>query len=542
MGVNAVIDNAGTQQMAVAISSNVAQQLKEMDRADTRDGGKEKVSAESEVSKLVQDGTNPSKAGMNVLLSLAAKLSTVGVNLSPERFSGKAKDEIENELNQLRGGNGSFDDLVDLNSLVGRVTEQKQQKENQQKEQNARDNSLLSDRDVQKSVKEYASLYAQYTVSHSPEIKKKLDKLENELREKGLTPKDFISIKTAASNSIRKELALQVKDAFLKKILSPEKSVEMVVNEKGLNSILDFALLQEVHDNDSLQTVANDVIQDTAEDLKDFSRAKMEEKLMRKHLTADGKEEKGLKGELKELVKLAGRVGVDLNQFVNDWQGKKFDLGLFIADIPAGQCGTNFDSSNGGRQKNNPYEFTQEDEKDLLTSRLRAIHMHRALNGDWKTVLGTQFKMSKLKNGLIKLGVTSDELAKLEKEGFAAARIRLLEMLKGGLEEKATLYELAGPAFKLIEQKIKGILSNLKRLDCELDEIEFNSLKDSANIKVFDAAREELLTLKDMLGGISNPGLEKRYKLVLKLLKRLKEESNLTVEIPEEEFKVKEAV
>jgi hypothetical protein len=112
------------------------------------------------------------------------------------------------------------------------------------------------------------------------------------------------------------------------------------------------------------------------------------------------------------------------------------------------------------------------------------------------------------------------------------------------LEERATLYELAGPACKLIEQKIKGMVSNLERLGQKLSEVEFYSLRDAANLKVFNAARQEFLTLKDMLSTGSNPMIEKRCKLVLKLLKRLKEESQLPLEIPEEDpvAKVKEAV
>ena len=175
-------------------------------------------------------------------------------------------------------------------------------------------------------------------------------------------------------------------------------------------------------------------------------------------------------------------------------------------------------------------------------SRLRALYMHRALTGDWSTMLETYFKMRKLKNGLIKLGVSSNEFAGIEKEGQAAARQRLVEMLTSTLEERATLYELAGPAFKLIEQKIKGIMNNLERLDGKLDELEFNSLRDTADLKVFDAARNEFLTLQDMLKGSADPAIGKRYKLVLKLMKRLKEESGLTSEINEDTSGIKEAV
>ena len=533
MGVNAIVDNSASQQMAVAMSNSVAVELKELEQKDRKDSNAQRVEDKSDVAKLLQEGTSPSKAGMNILVSLAGKLATVGVNLKSERFSGKAQDALEDELNQLRGGNESFDDMVELKNMVGRVSERKN---NNQKGQ---ERGALLDKEVQASVREYASLYAQYTVSHSPEIRKKLDQLETELRQKGLTDKDFISIKTAASNSIRKELAQQVKDAFLKKVLTQEKSVEMVVRDKSLNDILDFALLRGVHDNESLQILADDVMADTAEELRDFTRDKIEERLVRQHLSTDEKGDKQTTSELKDLLKLAAKVGLDLNQFTDDWRVKQFDLGMFVPDMALGQGGANADPQ--GQPSKNPYEYTKDDEKDLQLDRLRALHMHRALTGDWSTMLDTHFKMRKLKNGLIKLGVGSNELDRIEKEGVAAARLRLLEMLKGVLEERATLYELAGPAFKLIEQKIKGIMSNLERLDWKLEEVEFHSLRDAANMKVFDAARDEFLTLRDMLKGFADPSIEKRYKLVLKLLKRLREESKLEAEVPEEFNTMKEA-
>jgi hypothetical protein len=537
MGVNAIVDNSASQQMAVAMSNSVAVELKELEQKDRKDSNAQRVQDKSDVAKLLQEGTSPSKAGMNILVSLAGKLATVGVNLKPERFSGKAQDAMEDELNQLRGGDQNFDDMVEIRNAVGRVNGRKDQKGNNN--QHGQERGALLDKEVQASVREYASLYAQFTVSHSPEIRKKLDRLETELRQKGLTNKDFISIKTAASNSIRKELAQQVKDAFLKKVLTPEKSVEMVVQDKNLNDILDFALLRGLHDNESLQMLADDVMVDTAEELKDFAREKIEERLVRQHLSTDEKGDKQTTNELKDLLKLAAKVGLDLNQFTDDWQVKQFDLGMFVPDMALGQGGANADPQ--GQPSKNPYEYTKDDEKDLQLDRLRALHMHRALTGDWSTMLDTHFKMRKLKNGLIKLGVSSNELDRIEKEGVAAARLRLLEMLKGVLEERATLYELAGPAFKLIEQKIKGILSNLERLDWKLEEVEFHSLRDTANMKVFDAARDEFLTLRDMLKGFADPSIEKRYKLVLKLLKRLREESKLEAEVPEEFNTMKEA-
>lgn len=530
MGVNGIVDNGASQNMAVA-GSNTAAILNQLDQKNFKDPSENRVRPGSEVKEMVQNGVSGSKAGMNVLSRLAAKLSTAGVNLKGERFSKSAREALE----QMQGKGEGSSDMVDIQNALKRIQQRKQGQG-----QGRGEGRGEFDGETKGMMREYATLYAQASVNGSPEIKKKLKLLEQKLLKKGLTNKDLLSLKMMVKNSMQKEIADQLRDAFLQKVLSKEKSIEMVMSEKGLNDVLDFALLKGGHDNQSLQSTANDVSKQVAQELKDFTRSKLEQKLMQKLINTDKNVDAKIKEEMKQLLKLSGKVGLDLEEFIKNWQVKKFDLGLFLTDIPTKQNGAGTDTGSDNKDKT-PYEYTKDDEKDLQMGRLRAIYMHRALAGDWKSMLETQFKMRKLKNGLIKLGVSSNELSNVEKEGSAAARYKLLEMIKDALKERATLYELAGPAFNLIEKKIKGLISNLERLGWKLSAIEFNALRDRANIKVFDAAKNEFLSLRDMAKGAKNSALEKRLKLVLKLMRRLKEESKLDVEIPEEEWTVKEA-
>src|SRR3989339_1431792 len=539
MGVN-IVDNASSQQMAVALSNSLSVELKQIDKKTASDFPTRKVEAKSDVDKLLQSGVTASKAGLDILAGLATKLATAGVSLKPDRLSDKTKGELEDELSQLFRGDEKFDDFVELNNVVGKAGEQKKQQGG--KGQKGQDQALkiTVDAKTQEAVKEYAALYSQYAVNDSQDIKKKLETLEKLLSEKGFTNKDLISIRTTVKNSMRQDVREQIKDAFFKKILTKEKSVGLIIRDKTLNTVLHSALLSGLHDNESLQGVADEIKKEMLSDLKDFTIEKMAEKLIGKHLAADAETDKKITNELKELLKLATKVGVNLNEFSQDWQVKKFDIGMFAPNIPLGTG--DMDLGSQSKNKKNPYEFSKEDEKDLFINRLRAIYMHRAISGDMATVLSTYFKVTKLKNGLIKLGVSSDELKDIEKEGIAAARLRLVDMLSSALEERGTLYELAGPAFKLVEQKIKGILSNLKRLGWEIDETEFNSLRDSANIKVFDAAKDEFLSLEYRVKGAQNPNLEKRLSLILKLMKRLKVESHLDSQIPGGPQDIREAV
>jgi len=160
--------------------------------------------------------------------------------------------------------------------------------------------------------------------------------------------------------------------------------------------------------------------------------------------------------------------------------------------------------------------------------------MQRAIRGDLRTRIETAFKIRKLKNGLIKLGVSFADFEKLEQEGAALGRVKLLDMLKEAFYERATLYELAGPAFTLIEKKIKGLLKNLERLGMELSKTELDSLRDQANYAMFEVARFELENTIILYEREPAPYYEKKIKLTIKLLKRLKEESGMETDFDPE--------
>jgi hypothetical protein len=547
MGMNPIVDNAASQRVAVAANNSAVADMKALIQKDLEKTNTDKVKSESNVGKLLQDATNPSKAGLSILVELAGKMATLGVNLKPEKFGGKADEALENELEQMQGKAGQFADLADIREMVGRVSGRNKGKEQGQGEQKGdnQNHSPFGDKEVQATVREYSAVYAQYTVGHTPELKKKLDKLEVELQQKGLTAKDLNSIRNTTSNAVRKELAQQVKDAYFKQILSDPKSVERALSGRQLDDALNLGLNAGVHDDESLQQLVNDTQADMKEELRDFSRQKVEEKMVGKFLAADAQSEKPLQQDLKKMVELAASMGVDLKEFSRQWETSKIHMGLYVFDPAAAAAGAGANPDSRGQQGNSGQSGpsqAQEEEKDLMAGRLRAVFMHRALSGDWKTALETSFKMRRLKNGLLKLGVSSNEMAQVEKEGYEAARQKLLEMLRGTLEEKATLYDLSGPAFKMIEGKIASLLGNLDRLGWRLDELEYGALRDEANIKVFEMARHEVLTIKEMLGGGSDRALEKRLKLLLKVMKRVKAESKLAGEIPADIYQIKEAV
>jgi hypothetical protein len=167
-----------------------------------------------------------------------------------------------------------------------------------------------------------------------------------------------------------------------------------------------------------------------------------------------------------------------------------------------------------------------DEEKEVLMDKLRALYLRRAMYGDMRTVLETQFKMVKLKNGLIKLGVANYD--QVEKEGKTLAAVKLLDMLREAFEERATYSKLAGPAWQMTERKIKTVLRSLEKLGFALSNFELNQMRDKANYKMSQEAEHELSLINVALatqGEISY--LTGKKKMTQEILDRLAEETGL---------------
>jgi len=161
-----------------------------------------------------------------------------------------------------------------------------------------------------------------------------------------------------------------------------------------------------------------------------------------------------------------------------------------------------------------------------LTDKLRALYLRQAVYGDPRTILESQFKMVKFKNGLIKLGVTNFD--EVETEGRALAKVKLVEMLREAFEERATYAKLTGPAWQMTEKKIKIVLKNLAKLGIEVTTTQLDELRDQANTKMFSVAEHELNMINmaiDARGEIAF--LTSKRKLAEEILVRLADETHL---------------
>ncbi|MFH1428836.1 MAG: hypothetical protein ABIH39_03730, partial [Candidatus Margulisiibacteriota bacterium] len=168
-------------------------------------------------------------------------------------------------------------------------------------------------------------------------------------------------------------------------------------------------------------------------------------------------------------------------------------------------------------------------------ARVRALYMQIAIKGDFKTNIMASFKLHKLRNGMVQLGIYTPELVmQLKEEAGEQAKKRMWDVLQEGLLERATLWILKGPAYKLNQQKIKNALRTLKNMGFPVAPRRFVALRDDANRKMFDVTKKEL---QDVI--ISNkhnpsPELNKKKAMLIRLMERLKIEAGIEEEIMDE--------
>jgi hypothetical protein len=262
-----------------------------------------------------------------------------------------------------------------------------------------------------------------------------------------------------------------------------------------------------------------------ADELKGFLAEELENKLIKATYTQSNDY-----SEIFKLLKAGDKVGFDYRDWIeNVWPDKKLDHGLFLMDVPHSATGmnvnTNTDNPTSQGQKHG-YEYEKDDEKEVLLNRLRALYMQGALKQGFFSNLETIFKVRKLKNGLFRLGIMTPELdEQVKHEAEVLAKMKTMEMLREGLLERATLYDLSGPAYDLIERKIKGLLKNAERLGMPISAEEFNKMKDKANHEVYAISKKELDEVRAQLRQNSSQKLAKKEKLLIRLLIRLRDES-----------------
>jgi len=476
-------------------------------------------------------------AGVKVLSELAKDLAKIGIDLTPKPMTKFTASKIELEMENILNRTSQNEDKYDVkNNLTREAVARSDSRHEQQKhEQGKKDaRQLASSPEVREAMQDYSGAYAQFALAASPEAREKLEDAQERLKRKGFSDREIISLEKAVKRSFRTQFVSQIQDSFIQHMFSPKNTLQFVVTSRQLNESFEQAIdaqgLSGISaDPQSIKDEMSRVTAGSHDELRDFVRDAVESKLMEKHISClDNKE------ELKKFVELGKRVGFNFSHFIKTWEQKKFDLGLFVLEVNNAQQMENRgeiaigEVSSSGVSDKHGYEMTKDEERELLINQIRAEFMKRAITGDPLAMFSFAPKIRKLKNGLIKLGLVVEDFSRIEKEAKVLARYRTLEMLREAFIERSTYYELSGPAFGLLKNKIKGLVSNLDSLDMPLSKDQLDIIRDEANRMMHDHAIIELKSAIAILENGENPAVEQKLPLMVKLIQRLREESGFS--------------
>ena len=371
------------------------------------------------------------------------------------------------------------------------------------------------------------------------------------LKEYGITSRQLKDIQIAVKKSVKEEIRNDIKDAIINKQLSLLDQYDSAAGDARLNRFTDYFVNNMLlggqdfgNFDEGFQGMINKAMYFASKDLADFALDELGEFVMSASVdpNADRAEKiKNFEQKVSDLNTITNNPKITEEWAQTAMEAMMKNLGLAKETIPdTGKTtglSVNVNAGDSGQQQSkrekHGYEYEEKDEKDIFINRLRALYLQRAMSPGMRTTLDTEFKIRKLKNGLLKLGVYTDVLnERIQKEAEMVAKDNILDMLREALEERSTLYELKGPAYLLIEHKIKGILKNADKAGISIDKAEFNKLRDESNHRMFEITRKEVEMNGVRLSEMDLPQLVVRHREMMKLMSRLKDESNMADELP----------
>ena len=397
-------------------------------------------------------------------------------------------------------------------------------------------------------ISKYTEHYRKYLMLPSKDLDGLMKNEEQLLKEFGLTSRQIKDVQQAVKKVIKQEIRGKIEDAIIQKQLSVGNKMDSLTADTRLNKFTDYFvsnLLLGGQDfggfDDNFQGMVNKAMYFASKNLANFSVEEMEHFVTHESLDPSKTKTDKIKDfevKVNELNSITNnpKVTEEWAQTAMEVFMKDYGLAKEKINLPEQTTGTAVNIMSGGagfgqgnqQKQKHGYEFDSKDEKDIFLNRLRALYLQRALNPGMSTSLKTEFKMRKLKNGLMRMGVFTEVLnEQVQKEATEIAKDRTMDMLREALEERASLYDLKGSAYDLLENKIKGVLKNADKLGLEISSEEFNKIRDEINYKMLETTKKQMELMEVRLSEFDFPQLVLKYREMQKLVDRLKNESGI---------------
>ncbi len=392
-----------------------------------------------------------------------------------------------------------------------------------------------TDRDarIHETMRQYVSAFSEELIQQSPGKKREVSELRERLQMYGVSNKRLSEVQSRVSSFVRSELKDKIKKGFTQFALSYSDKLtpELLASSKQYKILeemgLDTGILA---DDDDLRSLKDQ----SKRELGAFVADELDQTLIREKTR--GAPFKDRVSAFNKFNEWASVVKFDAGTYMKEL-GKKMDNLGFSHFVPPEATRGQMDTDSRGQGRGGKSPQSLELDPGVMTDKLRRLVIQRAIRTDILGSIEVRYKIARLRGKLKKGGGLTDiELSDIEREGDALAKIKLIDLLRESLEERAALPALEGPAFDLLRAKLKKALRGLKRLNAPISKEDFNGMRDQINRGMFSVVKEEFLKIDAILENApSNKSLSQKRKQLLGILQRLRKESSIAEDVKPEQ-------
>jgi hypothetical protein len=417
---------------------------------------------------------------------------------------------------QAKPKNGTLVSIVDTGSEDPTPDPKQAQKSNQTHKKRRGQSRMQArhthQRLTQGDIQRYTQQVTAHVFSPTPNTKRRIQKERQALRERGMSSQQVRHMDVKVGQVIKQHMVYDLKQNLLRhhmsKGLDKQRQLETSIH---FNQAAD-AITQASQSGKiplSVTNVLDDLRESTKRDLGNFLFEEAEALFTQHALGQKSLEEYSV--ELTKVHQAAAAAGFPISeQDLNDKVFQAIDH-LGLAPFSAPSSG----SDNQKEKPRNPILTTEE----ALDDTLRYLYMMKALHPSIRESVSLHFKMKKCRNGMIKLGIYTEEReASLQKQGAFLASTRLIEDLQFLFREEATLPHCTGVTYGVIRKKKAFYLRQLRKIGHGLKADEIETIKTAMYTEMYAVIKERVLQLEPMVEvyqNVQHTKALKRYRLVL---------------------------
>ena len=378
----------------------------------------------------------------------------------------------------------------------------------------------------QSDVKEHARLMSQYALAGGAgsDIRFKIEKQRKKLESQGLTTEEVQHMQAKVGQVVKEHIMYDLKSKIIafhmsktaNKLFEAESSIAWQESAKNMDE-----LIKEGRINTDQAAVISELKKTTIDDLSSFIYTETVDNSTKYALGQMSLDE--FQSEIKKHIKIAQSAGITINehQLMERITGAVETIGL-----------TEFTPPQSGQQQSNQQSHKRPiSREEQLDDKLRHLYMLKALHPSLAHKIKLHYKMTKCKNGMIQLGIYSDDREdELRQQGYFLAAQQYRDELRHIFREEATLPELAGPEFSILSKKKTFIIKRLKQIGFPCSDTALNAIKTHCYRDISSIIKKDILQLEAMTDGFPHISVTKQLADLYSTWNRLKIELGLDAE------------